>query len=277
MASTVLLATPELTLGEFACASGDRLWDEVNDIGGRAHVVFPRTPVVIEQDGAQPVLVTPNEVVYYRPHQRYRRELRDARGDRSLWLEIAPEAGAVPAGPARPCDAATSLLAVSLAGHLRAEPEPDRLLAEEAALRLLDDAVGGAPPGSGARRARTRAAHADLAEEAKELLAARMAEPLSLRAIAAALFVSPFHLARVFRSQTGFSLAGYVHGLRLRGAVERLQAEPDADLSRLAADLGYCSPSHFSGRFRSAFGRPPSSLRGTELRTIVEAVRASAS
>jgi hypothetical protein len=83
MPSRVLLSTPELTLGEFACASGDRLWDEVNDIGGRAHVVFPRTPVVIEQDGAHPVLVTPNDVVYYRPHQRYRRELRDARPPRT--------------------------------------------------------------------------------------------------------------------------------------------------------------------------------------------------
>jgi hypothetical protein len=144
MPSTVLLATPEPRLGEFACASGDRLWDEVNDIGGGAHVVFPRTAVVIEQDGAQPVLVTPNEVVYYRPHQRYRRELRDARGDRSLWLEIAPEAGAVPSGPAGPCDARTYLLAVSLAGHLRAEPEPERLLAEEAAVRLQlgFDAIG---------------------------------------------------------------------------------------------------------------------------------------
>jgi AraC-like DNA-binding protein len=277
MPSRVLLATPELTLGEFACASGDRLWDEVNDIGGRAHVVFPRTPVVIEQAGAHPVLVTPNDVVYYRPHQRYRRELRDARGDRSLWIEIAPEMGAVPSGPARPGDARTYLLAVSLAGHLRAEPDPDRLLAEEAALRLLDEAVGGSAPRAAARRARTRAEHADLAEAAKELLAARMAEPLSLREIAAALFVSPFHLARVFRSQTGFSLTGYIHGLRLRAAVERLAAEPGTDLSRLAVDLGYCSASHFSGRFSSAFGGPPSSLRGTELRTIVEAVRAAAS
>jgi len=52
--SRVLLQTPELTLGEFTCASGDRLWDEVNDIGDGAHVVFPQTRVMIEQDGAHP-------------------------------------------------------------------------------------------------------------------------------------------------------------------------------------------------------------------------------
>jgi AraC-like DNA-binding protein len=269
---------PELTLGEFACDRDDRLWDEVNDIGAGAHVVFPRTRVLIAQDGAHPVLVTPNDVVYYRPHQRYRRGLRDARGDRSLWLEVASELfERAPAGPARASGARTYLLAVSLARHLRAEPSPDRLLAEEAALRLLDAAVAAPAVVSAAARARTRADHADLAEAAKELLAARMAEPLSLRRVAAALFVSPFHLARVFRSQTGFSLTGYVHGLRLRAAVDRLAAEPDADLSRLAVDLGYCSASHFSDRFRSTFGRPPSSLRGTELRTIVKAVRAAGS
>jgi hypothetical protein len=82
--SRVLLQTPELTLGEFTCASGDRLWDEVNDIGDGAHV-----------------LVTPNDVVYYRPHQRYRCGLRNARGDRSLWLEVAPALfERAPGGPA---------------------------------------------------------------------------------------------------------------------------------------------------------------------------------
>ena len=79
MVSRVLLATEGLTLGEFLCASGDRLWDEVNDIGSRAHVVFPRTRVLIAQDGAHPVLATPNHVVFYKPHQRYRRGLRDGR------------------------------------------------------------------------------------------------------------------------------------------------------------------------------------------------------
>ena len=54
-------------------------------------------------------------------------------------------------------------------------------------------------------------------------------------------------------------------------------AEQATDLSRLAVELGYYSPSHFCDRFRAMFGRPPSSLRGTELRTIVEAVRAAAS
>jgi AraC family transcriptional regulator len=153
---------------------------------------------------------------------------------------------------------------VALARHLRGEP--DRLLAEEAAVRLLS--AGALPPsGRGG---------VELAEAAKEWLAAHFDQPLSLAAVAAALYVSPFHLARVFRARTGFSLGGYVHGLRLRRAVERLAEEPDVSLTRLSVELGYCSPSHFSDRFRAVFGAPPSSLRGTPLRTIMEAERATA-
>ena len=276
MRSRVLLEMPELTLGDFACASGDRMWDEVNDIGPQPHVVFPRTHVLIAQDGATPVLATPNHVVLYRSHQRYRRGLRDARGDRSLWLEVAPELfEPAPPGPAAPSDARTYLLAVTVAQHLRTEA-PDRLLAEEAALRLLADVFTAGSAPQSAARARTRRGHAELAEAAKELLTTRMAERLSLESLAAALYVSPFHLARVFRARTGFSLSGYVHGLRLRAAVERLAADPDTDLARLAVELGYYSPSHFCDRFRAAFGRPPSAVRGAQLRTIVEAVRTSA-
>src|SRR5215208_2196381 len=165
---------PELTLGDFACTSGDRMWDEVNDIGPRPHVVFPRTHVLIAQDGAEPILATPNHVILYRPHQLYRRGLRDERGDRSLWLELAPELfERAPAGPAVPSDARTYLLAVTVARHLQSEA-PDRLLAEEAAARLLDAALGTAADRPLASRPRTRRGHAELAEAAKQLLSERM-------------------------------------------------------------------------------------------------------
>ena len=62
----------------------------------------------------------------------------------------------------------------------------------------------------------------------------------------------------MFREHTGRTLTAYLHDLRLRAAVERLGEE---SLSRIAADLGYCSPSHFTDRFRAAFGAPPSQVR----------------
>jgi AraC-like DNA-binding protein len=256
VASRALLTTAELTLGEFSCAPGDPAWDEVNtNMGAWPHLVFPRTHVVIAQEGRAPALVTPNHVVYYRPYTRYRRALRDPRGDRCLWLEVSPALLTVPDAPAGPCESGRFLLAIALARHLLAEPVPDRLFAEEAALRL----VGASAP----------VRDCELAEAAKEWLAVRFDQPLSLSAVASALSVSRFHLARVFRAHTGFSMTSYVHELRLRRAVERLADEPGVSLTRLAVELGYCSPSHFCDRFRAAFGVAPSRLRGLPLRTII--------
>src|SRR4051794_11840803 len=136
-------------------------------MGAWPHVVFPRTHVLIAQEGARPILATPNHVVFYKPHQRYRRGLRDPRGDRCLWLEFAPGLTELPDAPAGPSDARTYLLAVALARHAGG----DRLLAEEAALALLERAVrrGGGEP----RPARTRREHAEHGEAAEELLSPR--------------------------------------------------------------------------------------------------------
>ena len=98
----------------------------------------------------------------------------------------------------------------------------------------------------------------ELVEAAKDLLLDRLTVRLSLGELAQALHVSPFHLSRVFRECTGRTLSEYLHDLRLRAAVERIGGEP---LTHIAADLGYCSPSHFTDRFRAAFGAPPSQLR----------------
>jgi hypothetical protein len=186
VASHALLQTPELTLGEFVCAPGDPLWGEVNTMSRRPHVVFPRTHVLIAQEGARPALVTPNHIVFYKPHQLYRRGLRDPRGDRCLWLEYSPALGEPPSTPVGPSDAHTYLLAIALVTSTR-----DALATEEAALTLLARALHGQWVRHAPRRARTRAEH---------------------------------------------------------------------------AELGYCSPSHFSDRFKYAFGTAPS-----QLSTIMEA------
>jgi AraC-like DNA-binding protein len=69
-----------------------------------------------------------------------------------------------------------------------------------------------------------------------------------------------FHLARIFKSRTGFSLHAYRNQLRLRSALERLR-EPNVDLTGIALDLGFSSHSHFTETFRRAFGKTPSAVR----------------
>ena len=86
------------------------------------------------------------------------------------------------------------------------------------------------------------------------------AEPLSLHELAARLSVSPFHLARVFRRRTWYSLHAYRTQLRLRLALERLPESRGA-LTSLAFELGFASHSHFTDTFRREFGVPPSVVR----------------
>ena len=57
----------------------------------------------------------------------------------------------------------------------------------------------------GKGREATRAAHREIVDQTKELLAARFRERLTMGEIAGAIGVSRFHLSRVFRSSTGFS------------------------------------------------------------------------
>ena len=104
----------------------------------------------------------------------------------------------------------------------------------------------------------------------------RLGERLTLGEIARAVHSSPFHLARVFRARTGFSIHGYRNQLRLCSSLEQV-LEPEADLALIARRLGYSSHSHFTVSFRRAFGKPPSAVRRAELRTIVEAPLAAAS
>ena len=213
MRSRILLQTPDWRLGEFACAPGDPAWDEVNtNMGAWPHVVFPRSHVLIAQDGARPVLTTPNHVVFYKPHQLYRRGLRDPRGDRSMWLEVSP--GAAGGGGRRAAGRpgrSVGRAHVPARGRARRAPVgrigcwPRRRRCGCSRSRSAARSAGCAP-NRGARG--PAATHAELAEAAKELLVARVADPPALAELAAALYVSPFHLARVFRARTGFSLVG---------------------------------------------------------------------
>ena len=106
-------STPALRVGIFRCPPGDALWHETNDnIGERPHVVFPTTAVGLVREGVH-LTATPNDVVFYRPFETYRRELRDARGDVCLFL--APRELDVPDTALGKADARSFLLARRLA------------------------------------------------------------------------------------------------------------------------------------------------------------------
>jgi AraC-like DNA-binding protein len=270
---TPLLTTPALKLGEFHCPPDDPSWRETNVIGDRAHVVFPRRSVVIRHVGREPVLATPNHAMLYNADQPYRRKLHSAGGDESVFIELPPEslerlaaegAAVLARGPRIhvtnvPVDRRTYLFQHLLVGYLRGRPV-DQLGSEELAARLALRALGTPASGRNASREGTAAAHRRLAEAAKAELASDLALRVTLGDLAARLHTSPFHLARVFRAETGYTLAGYRQALRLRTALERLPLSA-GELTTLALELGFSSHSHFTASFTREFGVAPSSVR----------------
>ena len=274
-----LFENERLVLGELWCPPESRCWHGLNSVSAVPHVIFPRTPVTIRQLGREPVVCDRNHVLFFNPGQRFFRSLRSRDGDRSYYVELAPELmfnlAHLSSFPFAfgPCDPSVFLLQRLAVRHLK-DPNPDPLLVEESVTESVGLAIERARSFHGLRskgREATRAAHREIVDQTKELLAARFRERLTMGEIAAAIGVSRFHLSRVFRSSTGFSLHGYRNQLRLRAALERI-ADPDTLLPALAAELGFSGHSHFTAAFREAFGVAPSELRGRVTRSRLQEV-----
>jgi len=72
--------------------------------------------------------------------------------------------------------------------------------------------------------------------------------------------VSPHHLSRVFKAETGETISRYRNRLRVRLALERLAAGEPC-LARLAAELGFADQAHLARVVRQELGTTPSLLR----------------
>jgi AraC family transcriptional regulator len=98
-----------------------------------------------------------------------------------------------------------------------------------------------------------------LVDRTKTYLASELGRSIQLAEIARAVGASPGYLTQLFRAMEGVPLHAYLTQLRLAQAlVELPHAE---DLTALALELGFSSHSHFSARFRRAFGVTPSAFR----------------
>jgi AraC family transcriptional regulator len=95
---------------------------------------------------------------------------------------------------------------------------------------------------------------------AVELMHAQLDRELSLKEIAAASYLSPFHFARLFKKLTGASPHAYLATLRTRRA-QLLLAETDLSVTEISARVGYASASHFTKAFRQSTGLTPRAFR----------------
>lgn len=68
-------------------------------------------------------------------------------------------------------------------------------------------------------------------------------------------------LQRLARTHVGIGPAEMIRRRRLQTAAERIRDDPGADLSRIAAELGYSDHAHLTREFRDRLGFTPSTYR----------------
>ncbi len=139
----------------------------------------------------------------------------------------------------------------------------DTLEADELALALLGAIVRGDAAGRRsitARRPRTERRWNDAVEGVRLYLAGDPSRNDSLPQLARRVHTSAYHLARVFRAQTGLSIHAYRTRLRVASALEALVSRDD-DVTTIGLALGFATHSHFTSRFTSLTGMSPSAWR----------------
>jgi AraC-like DNA-binding protein len=225
-------------------------------------------------------------VIVIYPHEgEYAREAVDPVGDICEWFKIDPAwvRDALGSGDAADDDwvgrglnhAVASprvyLLQRWLTRFVATETSPDPLLVEEALLRIVRLALGGSGPvpRSGHTR-RTDDVHREIVMSTRAFLATNFTRPLTLAEIGRNVGASPYHLARLFRRHTGWSVHQYLTDLRLRAALGCLD-ESRATIADIAFDIGFADNSHLTKSFREKFGITPSQFRsgGTELLSTI--------
>lgn len=161
--------------------------------------------------------------------------------------------------PARPVftSAAADLVHRQLVSSLRSG---DMLELGERVLRLLE-----AVRECGTRRRQrgrptTAAARRRVVDDAREAIAAQ--PTIGLFELARVVAVSPHHLSRIFRSETGETISRYRNRARVRLVLERL-ADRERSLARLAGELGFADQAHLARVVRREVGSTPSALRSS--------------
>ena len=269
----LLAATDDVRVGTFRCPVGHPDFATAGAIEGYT-VAFPRTAVWIEHADKPAFVADPGRATLYNRGQPYRRRPLAPDGDRVEWFsvseplaralvaEFCPAAAAEPGGPfpvphapvPAPLYWHQRLVATRIATRQLHEPlavEQEVTLVVGAVLRVaFQDRARPLPPSLPQR---------ELVERVRAVLARDPFARHTVHGLARAVGTSPYHLCRLFRRVTGTTLHDALLELRTRAALEQVTSA--ASLSRLAAELGFSSHSHFTAEFRRRFGHPPSRAR----------------
>lgn len=85
---------------------------------------------------------------------------------------------------------------------------------------------------------------------------------LSLQMVADYLLVSPSHLSKIFKIETGNTFIDYVIDLKLKES-RRLLLGSSLSIEEISETMGYSTPQYFISRFKAAYGITPKQFRSS--------------
>lgn len=86
-------------------------------------------------------------------------------------------------------------------------------------------------------------------------------EKVSLDQIAENMYLSPFYISKIFKSETGDTPIRHLINIRLEKAKELLEDGCAESIQEVAASVGYDDAYHFSKLFKKHYGMTPSQAR----------------
>ncbi len=87
------------------------------------------------------------------------------------------------------------------------------------------------------------------------------AEKISLDQIAENMYLSPFYISKIFKSETGDAPIRHLINIRLEKAKELLEGGWSGSIQDVAAQVGYEDAYHFSKLFKKHYGVSPSQIK----------------
>ncbi len=102
--------------------------------------------------------------------------------------------------------------------------------------------------------------YSELTEKTLKYLDTKYGEITNLDDIAKQFFVSPYHLAHIFKNEIGCTINQYLLNRRLGEAQSRLVFTDDP-IKAIAADCGYSNTQYFYSVFKKHIGKTPKELR----------------
>lgn len=98
-------------------------------------------------------------------------------------------------------------------------------------------------------------------EQLVNYLDEHFAEKISLDQIAENMYLSPFYISKIFKSETGNTPIHYLIKIRMERAHEILENGWEGSIQEVAARVGYEDAYHFSKLFKKHFGVSPSQVK----------------